>query len=471
MNQYLYTVKQLSSFLHVHPNTIYKWTDEGKIPYRRINGLIRFKRQEIEDWQDKNKGESEELSKFLPNLNLSLKDYDKMLLKGRSVLNKKSKRWNYGIGTIYIRKMKGGKERWYIDFQDGNGKRIRKVAKHAQSREEALLELQEEIRRSFDSKNSLNRTKPKVSFEELAEQYLENYAKTNNLAWKRVESCLNNLCEFIGGYSLKDISPLLIEKYKLKRLKGGIRPATVNRELSVLKRAFNLAIDWKMTDENPVQKVKFLRQPEPRERVLTEEEELKLFAACTEHLKPIILIAIRTGMRKSEIADLRWNQVDLKNKEIEVVRTKSGKKRIIPVSEDLFQVLRMLKDVNGESEFVFQYVDQETGEMRHLKYFRRSFENVCRRADISGFTFHDLRHTFASRLVRKGVDLITVKDLLGHYSVKTTERYTHSNQEQKRKAVELLNSGSYGKKDENMLNLSLICHTEKDDESQKPVIH
>jgi len=329
MNQYLFTVKQLSSFLHVHPNTIYKWTDEGKIPYRRINGLLRFKRQEIEDWQ----------------------------------------------------------------------------------------------------------------------------------------------CEFIGGYSLKDISPLLIEKYKLKRMKSEIRPATVNRELSVLKRAFNLAIDWKMTDENPVQKIKFLRQPEPRERVLTEEEELKLFAACTEHLKPVILTALRTGMRKSEIADLKWNQVDLKNKEIEVVRTKSGKKRIIPVSEDLFQVLKMFKNVNGDSEFVFQYVDQKTGEMRHLKYFRRSFENACRRAGISGFTFHDLRHTFASRLVRKGVDLITVKDLLGHYSVKTTERYTHSNQEQKRKAVDLSKSMDSGKVDENMLNLSLICHTEEDTKSQKPVIH
>lgn len=239
----------------------------------------------------------------------------------------------------------------------------------------------------------------------------------------------------------------------------------------MMKRAFNLAICWKITDENPVRNVKFLRQPEPRERILTEDEEKRLLEACTEHLKPVVLTALRTGMRKTEIANLRWEQVDLKSREIEVVRTKSGKKRIIPISEDLYQKLKSLREKNGETESVFQYVDPKTGKKRHLRHFRRSFENACRRAKISGFTFHDLRHTFASRLVRSGLDLITIKDLLGHYSVRTTERYTHSNREQKRKAVELLTRECSGKKAKNLLNLSLICHTEKDDKCQKPVIH
>lgn len=89
-------------------------------------------------------------------------------------------------------------------------------------------------------------------------------------------------------------------------------------------------------------------------------------------------------------------------------------------------------------------------------------ESACRRANIIGLTFHDLRHTFATRLVRAGVDLITVKDLLGHYSVRTTEQYTHSNKEQKLKAVELLSGENSRKKAENMLNLSFICHTEEE---------
>jgi len=264
-------------------------------------------------------------------------------------------------------------------------------------------------------------------------------------------------------------STLLIEKYKQKRLSDGIKPASVNREMSVLKRSFNLAITWKMTKENPVKEVRFLRQPEPRERILSEEEEKKLLEMSTTHLKPILLTALHTGMRKNEIADLKWEQVDLRHKEIEVIKTKSGKKRIIPMSEDLYELYVSLHNQKKGSEFVFQYADLKTGELNHLKYFRTAFENACRRAKIVGFTFHDLRHTFASRLVRAGVDLITVKDLLGHYSVKTTERYTHSNLEQKKRAVELLNVQTSGKKDQNMLNLSPICHT--DDQEIRERLH
>jgi len=181
--------------------------------------------------------------------------------------------------------------------------------------------------------------------------------------------------------------------------------------------------------------------------------------------------SLRTGMRKAEIANLQWIQVDLINREIEVVRTKSGKKRVIPISEDLHQMLRLLREKKENSDFVFQYVDQKTGKRKHLRFFRRSFENACRRAKIGGFTFHDLRHTFASRLVRAGVDLITVKDLLGHFSVRTTERYTHSNQEQKRKAVELLSKNKGGKKPESMLDLSLIVHMEEKEKLERLVTH
>ncbi len=470
MKQPLLKISEVSSFLHVHPITVYKWARKGKIPYLKINGLIRFDKSEIGEWKDKKKIKYFEFAECLPKFDLSLEKYDIMLLKGRSAMSKKLKRWNYGIGTIYIRKTKGGKERWCIDYQDENGERVRKVVKHAQSREEALLELQSDIRENFEKKHSLNQKKSKTKLNEFAVQYLENYVKVNNLAWKRVESCLKNLCEFMGDCYLQDIYPLVIEKYKLKRLNEGIKPTTVNRELSVLKRAFNIAIDWKIAYENPVRNVRFLRQPEPKERILTEDEEERLLEASSEHLKPIIIAALQTGMRKAEVANLRWDQVDMRSKEIEVVRTKSGKKRIIPISEDLFEELKSIRERNGNTEFVFQYADQKTGEKRHLKYFRRSFETACRRAKITGFTFHDLRHTFASRLVRSGVDLITVKDLLGHYSVKTTERYTHSNQEQKRKAVELLSSESSGKKAEKVVDLSPICHAEDKGKFEKSLI-
>jgi len=459
LNQSLLTVKELSSFLQVHPKTIYTWKDKGQIPFHDINGQIRFKRTDIENYIDKHKRGCLKFQEYLPKFDLSLMEYDKIFLKGDSALSKKSKRWNYGIGTVYIRKTKGGKERWYIEFCNSEGKRVRKVAKHAQSKTDALIELQSQIRKSFNREHGLEREEKKMAFKDLAEQYLDNYAKVNNLAWKRDQSCINQLCGYFGNYYLQDISPLMIEKFKSKRLKNGLEPSSVNRDLSVLKRMFNVGITWKLTDHNPVCDVKFLKQPEPRERVLTEDEEEIFLAECTEHLWPVILTALKTGMRLNEILSLKWEQVDLIHREIEVVKTKSGKKRIIPISDDLFEVFLMLQRLDGDKEFVFHYVDPKTGHRKHLRYIRTAFCNACRRANIKGLTFHDLRHTFASSLVRAGVDLITVKDLLGHYSVKTTERYTHSNQEQKRQAVALLNDLNTGKKAQKVVNLSLICHT------------
>jgi len=197
---------------------------------------------------------------------------------------------------------------------------------------------------------------------------------------------------------------------------------------------FNIGITWKLTTYNQVCDVKFLKQPEPRERVLTEDEEEILLEVSSEHLIPVILTALKTGMRKNEILSLKWEQVDLVNREIEVVKTKSGKKRVIPISEDLFDVFLLLQRLDGKKEFLFHYIDPKTGNRKHLRYFRTAFCNACRQANIKGLTFHDLRHTFVSRLARSGLGLITVKDLLGHYSVKTTERYTQSNQGKKKES-------------------------------------
>jgi len=434
MNQSFLTVKQLSSFLHVHPKTIYRWTNNGKLPFSKINGLLRFKKEEIENWQERNKNNYVEPAFLLPKLEFPIDNYDKMLLKGRSALNKKSKRWNYGYGGVRLRKTKSGVEKYDIWIVQ-NGKRKYKVVQHARTREEALLALESERRRVFANEYGLSQKAKDVTFFNIAVQYLENYAKVNNRAWKRDKDCLKNMKAFFGNCCLKDITPFQIEKYKAHRLHQGVKPGTVNRELSVLKRVFNLAIDWNMAEENPVRRVKFFQQPEPKERILSEGEERKLISASSEHLRPIIITALNTGMRLGEILSLKWRQINLRKREIEVIKTKSGRKRVIPINDVLFEILNGLK---REDEFVFIYRDSRTNRPRPVKSIRHSFTNACRRAEIKGLTFHDLRHTFASRLVEKGIDLITVKELLGHSSVKTTERYTHTLKKEKERAVETL---------------------------------
>jgi integrase len=199
---------------------------------------------------------------------------------------------------------------------------------------------------------------------------------------------------------------------------------------------FNLAIDWGYAKDNPVRRVKLFSEDNLnlKERILTDDEEERLLEASKSHLRPIILTALHTGMRRGEILGLKWHQVDLAKRIIRVEKTKSGKNRFIPISEFLMLELVKLKKENGTSQFVF--LNPRT--RKPMTDVKTSFNAATRRAGIYGLRFHDLRHTFASRLVEMGFDLITVKDLLGHNSVITTQRYTHANAEQKKKAVHAL---------------------------------
>jgi len=148
--------------------------------------------------------------------------------------------------------------------------------------------------------------------------------------------------------------------------------------------------------------------------------------------------ALYTGMRRGEIFALRWADVDFKRREIRVTQSKSGLGRVLPVNSILLRNFESLKARNGMSENVF--TNPKTGK-RYMD-IKKAFAGACRRAAIRDLRFHDLRHTFASRLVKKGVDLIIVKELMGHASVVTTQRYTHSQAEEKLRAVETLTENS-----------------------------
>ena len=126
----------------------------------------------------------------------------------------------------------------------------------------------------------------------------------------------------MDGKILSEINPLLIEKYKLTRKEEGAEPATINRELGCLRHMFNMAINWRKAQNYPFgfgkNKVKFLKEPKGKDRILTEEEEVRLLEAVrlttkSQHLEPIIITALNTGMRKGEILNLKWSNVDFKN--------------------------------------------------------------------------------------------------------------------------------------------------------------
>lgn len=449
VNRSLLTLKELSSFLQLHPTTLYRWVAEGKIPHLKFNGLLRFELDKVMESQQKPK-QNNDLLNLLPKVDLSIENYDRMLLKGDGAVSEKKQRWCYGFGTVYTRKTKQGKTRYYIDYLGRQGKRKREIVKNAQSRAEAVLALQKKVMEVFDSSYSPKRIK-KIKFKEFSELYLENYSKLNKKSWKCDDYCLNaHLVPYFQKNDLNEITPLLIEKYRAKRLKAGMRKSSTNREIALLKKMFNLAIDWQYAKENPALKVKlFSEKDNLKERVLTKEEERRLLAECADHLRLIVITALNTGMRRNEILNLTWNCVDFELRIIQVVKTKSGKNREIPVNNNLLSVLEELRK-HKKGEYVFSNPKTK----KPFKTIRHSFENGCRRANIRNLRFHDLRHTFACRMIQKGCDIETLRDLLGHHSISVTERYIHTNLDQKRGAVERIAE----KKED---DLSHICHTDE----------
>lgn len=190
------------------------------------------------------------------------------------------------------------------------------------------------------------------------------------------------------------------------------KPATVNRLLSTLKHMFTKAVEWDMVGEETlrkVRKVKRLPENNRRLRYLSKEECQALINGCSAHLKPIVITALNTGMRKEEILLLEWDKhIDLKHGFILLDKTKNGERRKIPINQTVrFTLQKMIRRV--DTPYVF--TDEEGSRFKNVK---RSFKSALTKAGIKDFHFHDLRHTFASHLVMAGIDLTTVKELLGH---------------------------------------------------------
>ncbi len=272
-------------------------------------------------------------------------------------------------------------------------------------------------------------------FVELAEGYLK-WAERQR-SYKDKKLWIKQLVEVFGNLNVKDLNTRIIEQWQSERMKRN-KPSTINRILATLKHMINKGVQWEMASDNvlkQVRNVKLLEENNRRLRFLTVEECQTLIGCCAEHLRPIVTVALHTGMRKSEILGLRWKNVDLKHGFILLDITKNGERREIPIDTTLEE---MFNEMPHSIESIYVFTDPKTGEP--YKSVKKSFSTALRKAEIRDFRFHDLRHTFASHLVMAGIDLTSVKELLGHRSLTMTLRYSHLAPGHKRKAVNLLDN-------------------------------
>jgi len=195
---------------------------------------------------------------------------------------------------------------------------------------------------------------------------------------------------------------------------------------------YNRAIDWGKADSNPVKPIKKLRENPGRERYLSDEEIDLLLGQANNKIKPILIVALNTGMRFGEIINLEWHSVDFALTTIYLTNTKNGSRRDVPMNIKVFDALKDLQ-ATASNDYVFCHKNG-----KKIKNIQKAFTNLLKKIDISDFNFHDLRHTFASRLVKKGIPLNTVRELLGHKSIEMTLRYSHLSKNHKTKAVALL---------------------------------
>jgi integrase len=292
------------------------------------------------------------------------------------------------------------------------------------------------------------------TFKELATEYLK-WAERQK-SFKSKSYLIKQLVEAFGNYPLRRFNSMQLEQYQTARLKKGNKPATVNRFMATMKHMFTKAVDWYMVEEEKLKqigKVKFLPENNKRLRYLSKEECQTLISACSDSLRPIVITALNTGMRKGEILRLSWDRVDLKHGFILLEDSKNGERREIPINGTLRETLR---GRTRRLDVPYVFYDPKTG--KPFTDIKKGFKGALRRSKIQDFRFHDLRHCFGSHLVMSGVDITTVKELLGHKSLKMTLRYAHLAPAHKVKAVDLLDGAINGPSTSRLLHVNGISH-------------
>lgn len=300
--------------------------------------------------------------------------------------------------------------------------------------------------------------------EEEYEAWSKQHLRTHAKLLQRLKS---NFSGF-HGRKLTELSPADFEKFRTTRLKAGKKRATVNRDLDDVRGVLSKAHEWGFLDSNPLKDLKKLKLDKVGVvRFLTTEEDTALFAQLgareqrirekrqranewrakrnhpllptlhnvryADHLTPMVIASMHTGVRQGELFDLLWSDVDLARKQITIrgEKSKSLQSRFIPLNETVAGALSAWKDQSFDTTGRV-FPAEDGGRLDNIK---TAWKGVLSKASIKKFRWHDLRHTFASYLVMAGVDLSTVRELMGHADFQMTLRYAHLAPEHKSSAV------------------------------------
>lgn len=322
-----------------------------------------------------------------------------------------------GLPKVYLYKRSNGV--YYIGYFGDGRKRWKSTG--ATERPHALSVL-------TNLKRLLQASPPLMSFSQFSQDFLAyaegNYSPKTVTVYRGV---LERLRAIVGDTPLVSIAPQQIDFYKTARLQI-VSPVSVNIELRTLRAAFNVALRWGLIERNPLAGIRLTVVPEQAPTFLSKTDFQKLISIIREDwLRKLVMLAVLTGMRRGELVNLRWQDVDLVRKLIHIqsnptFRTKHGKLRTIPLSEVACHLLNGIR-LCSTSDYVFTLNGRKLTE----GWVSHKFKYWVYEAKLANdkLHFHSLRHTFASWLVQEGVSLYEVQKLLGHSNISVTQVYSH----------------------------------------------
>ena len=274
-------------------------------------------------------------------------------------------------------------------------------------------------------------------------------------------------------HQMADITPLMVEKWRTERLEENVQPSTINRCTASLRAVLSKALEWDALERHPLEKLKRLRvDNSPNIRYLDADEENSLLEALrtrderikeerdrgnrfrakrgyrplpslrplkyVDHIEPMVLVSLKTGLRRGELFDLLWADVDFNTNTITIraAISKSNRTRHVPLSPTALETLKTWKKQQPDAFPSMRVFANSKGE--RFDNTNKAWRGILKDAGITAFRWHDMQHDFASKLVMKGVPLNTVRELCGHTDMNTTLRYAHLAPEHKAEAVALL---------------------------------
>lgn len=326
-------------------------------------------------------------------------------------------------------------EVWYVDYSFKKD-RVRYAVGTKNKTDEELERIRYEIRQG------IHQPRNKMIFDNLLKEYLA-WAIINKKesSYKRDLTSAKCLKEYYHGKFIELITHADAEKYQKQRVDGILKlkgisrkdkvsNATVNREIVLLKHMFKKAVEWDYLKVNRLRNVKLLKEPPGRLRIINAEEWQRLLSACTPEIRNIVIFARHTGLRRGEIFNLTWKDIDFTQRSMAVRNRKNNTTMIVPMKSIVYKLLTNIqRTVNSRYVFPGRHGDKRTT-------VRTGFETACKKAGISDLVFHHLRHQFGTDLINSGADLLSVKELMGHKCITSTTRYAHPTKEHLRKVLE-----------------------------------